>query len=361
MNKVSKLGMLFNEGNVPDFGSIQMKSNNTDIYYLSAQDIPKLNDMLTKEAAASYLTENETLDICSGALAFVVDHQTANSGKIYVYHREQDHWYEFNIRSDLGLWDFMWNRHARILRETKEISGTPPLTFKSNGRPLKNYRIYGNTVNGESVGDPVTEGEHAREYCIKTIINGINMFNALETVPYKYINGNGLETGSTAQTPENFLNHTPYIRISPLHTYTFKCTLPYNIRLNNTVAFCWFDNNKSIINRNTSNIQTTDTTYAMTYTAPANAEYLVVNFIGYIENAVFMLNEGSVASDYEPFHETISVNLYVHEAVATGKSISAKETEIRIPTIKGTNTITFETAIQPSTIELTGKIIDLNS
>lgn len=38
----------------------------------------------------------------------------------------------------------------------KTISGTPPLTFKSSGKPLKNYRIYGNTVNGASVGDLIT-------------------------------------------------------------------------------------------------------------------------------------------------------------------------------------------------------------
>ena len=34
---------------------------------------------------------------------------------------------------------------------TNTISGTSPLTFKSNGRPLKNYRIYVNTVNVESM------------------------------------------------------------------------------------------------------------------------------------------------------------------------------------------------------------------
>ena len=171
MNKVSKLGMLFNEGNVPDFGSIQMQSNDTNIYYLLAQDIPKLNGMLTKEAATSYLIENETLNIRNGALAYVIDYRTASSGKIYVYHRGKDHWYEFNVRSDLELWDLMWNRHERILKETKTISGTPPLTFKSNGRPMKNYRIYGNTVNEESVGDLVTEGDHAGEYSITVTLS----------------------------------------------------------------------------------------------------------------------------------------------------------------------------------------------
>ena len=55
----------------------------------------------------------------------------------------------------------------------KSLSGQPPLTFKANGEPLKNYRIYGNTVNGESVGDLVETGEHAGEYRVPvTVSNG---------------------------------------------------------------------------------------------------------------------------------------------------------------------------------------------
>ena len=179
MNKVIKLGMLFNESELPDFGSIQQKSTNLNILYLLAEDIPKLNSMLTRASSQSYMPEGESFDFHTGALAFVANHKTAGSGKIYAYHRGKDHWYEFNIHSDLELFDFMWNHHARILRETKTISGTPPLTFKSNGRPLKNYRIYGNTVNGESVGDLVTEGEHIGEYCVPvTITNGTDTTTA---------------------------------------------------------------------------------------------------------------------------------------------------------------------------------------
>ena len=52
---------------------------------------------------------------------------------------------------------------------------TLPYTFNSNSYKLRNYRIYGNTVNEESVGDLVTEGEHAGEYCVPvTITNGSN-------------------------------------------------------------------------------------------------------------------------------------------------------------------------------------------
>ena len=58
-------------------------------------------------------------------------------------------------------------------RKIRRVSGLPPLTFKGKGKDLKNYRIYGNTVNGENVGDLITEGEHAGEYSVPvTVTNG---------------------------------------------------------------------------------------------------------------------------------------------------------------------------------------------
>ena len=42
MNKVIRLGMLFNEGDVPDFGSIVEDIHQRGLYYLLAKDIPKL-------------------------------------------------------------------------------------------------------------------------------------------------------------------------------------------------------------------------------------------------------------------------------------------------------------------------------
>ena len=64
--------------------------------------------------------------------------------------------------------EMFWADYALI-----ELNGIPPLTFKGKGEDLKNYRIYGNTVNGENVGDLITEGEHAGEYSVPvTVTNG---------------------------------------------------------------------------------------------------------------------------------------------------------------------------------------------
>ena len=47
--------------------------------------------------------------------------------------------------------EMFWANYALIVE--KELNGIPPLTFNAIAGALKDYRIYGNTVNSESVGD----------------------------------------------------------------------------------------------------------------------------------------------------------------------------------------------------------------
>lgn len=47
--------------------------------------------------------------------------------------------------------EIYWSNYTAIVEF--ELDGVPPLTYKAIEGTLKNYRIYGNTVDGESVGD----------------------------------------------------------------------------------------------------------------------------------------------------------------------------------------------------------------
>ena len=282
-----------------------MTSKNTNIYYLLAQDIPKLNGMLTRATSAAYLPEGQSFNFYTGALAYVVDYKTAGSGKIYVYHRGKDHWYEFNIRSDLGLFDLMWNRHERILRETKTISDTPPLTFMSNGRPLKNYRIYGNTVNEESVGDLVTEGEHAGEYCVPITISGINMFDYSTTSMSYRIQWT---TGNMFQ--DNSAVISDYISVNTGDCYSCNIELfiagydsDYNyIGVWNGNSFIkdypHYHNNIKIPER-CSFIRVF--TYSVNQTTPT------------LNDRTMIVKGLTVPMIYEPYHSPVSYNLYIPE------------------------------------------------
>lgn len=76
------------------------------------------------------------------------------------------------------------NGYQRVFTGTRAIeSNNLPLTYKSiedGDSTLSNYRIYGNTVGGESVGDLVESGEHAGEYNVPvTVSNGTDT----QTIP----------------------------------------------------------------------------------------------------------------------------------------------------------------------------------
>ena len=72
--------------------------------------------------------------------------------------------------------EIFWADYALIVE--KELSGIPPLTFNAVAGTLKNYRIYGDTIDGESVGDLVTSGEHAGEYKVPVTVEGKNLFSS---------------------------------------------------------------------------------------------------------------------------------------------------------------------------------------
>ena len=89
MNKVIKLGMLFNEGEAPDFGSIEQNPRYSGEYSLLAADIPKLNSMLTRSSCLSYLSNPADLPIMSGSTVLVLDEPA-----VWRYHTGTDRWYE---------------------------------------------------------------------------------------------------------------------------------------------------------------------------------------------------------------------------------------------------------------------------
>ena len=66
------------------------------------------------------------------------------------------------------------------------------------------------------------------------------------------------------------------------------------------------------------------------------------------------LEQNTTASDYEPYHEPITTNIYLDEPLGAGQSINYKKDGLpTIPTFKGTSIISTDTTIQPSNVEIT--------
>lgn len=71
--------------------------------------------------------------------------------------------------------DKVYNKTGNLVyNNQKTLSGVSPLTFKSRGANLVNYRIYGNS---NSVGDLITDttDENYGKYKISIAINGKNL------------------------------------------------------------------------------------------------------------------------------------------------------------------------------------------
>ena len=249
---------------------------------------------------------------------------------------------------------YMWFRksHPKI----RKISGTPPLTFKSNGSPLKNYKIYGNTVNGESVGELVTEGEHAGEYCIPVmVVNGTDTKTTNIYLPeqirkvedeFEYID---YKKQKLYRVRKNLFDKNSYkvsgyvsdngtIIISGSVEITFKAfssTTPSEYQ--RTVRIAYYDKNKNYLSRI---VKIGAGLEGFSFETPVNCQYIRLS----IDENLFdnMLVKGNlIPIEYEPFIEDTELDV-------TLPALSINE---------GTNTLSVTTETQPSKIEIIGCIL----
>ena len=196
--------------------------------------------------------------------------------------------------------------------ETKSETIQSGDTIYANGQPISSYTIKGNTVQS---GTPTPSNPVS--------VNGVgeetaNLYNYQTVAIGKYIDANGVEQTSSS-TGHQILNHTAAISISAGSTYTFKIQkeVGYSSLSN---AFCWFDNSNQFIYRDVrGEIASGEEYIEMSYTAPSNAAYLIINFRdNYYDTG--MLNTGSTAKPYEPWGLKIpilttqgSANIYLSE------------------------------------------------
>lgn len=146
-----------------------------------------------------------------------------------------------------------------------------------------------------------------------------NLFNPNTTVSHKYINSSGNEVDSYTST--GWLNHTDYIKVKGGESYTLSVTNTDGGT--NTIAFNWFDTNKTILStRQTKSIVTSS--YTFTNVAPVNAEYLIVN---YIDGSNKQLEQSPTATPYIAYG--ITYTDWTTETISiTGNLVDFNETRI---------------------------------
>ena len=80
--------------------------------------------------------------------------------------------------------------------------------------------------------------------------------------------------------------------------------------------------------------------------------YKVISSGVHIDNyfQVMIVKHGDDTDTYEPYIEPTTTNIYLDEPIYENESISLSDTNVDIPTIRGTNVLTVDTTVQPSNV-----------
>lgn len=259
----------------------------------------------------------------------------------------------------------------------RTFSGVPPLTFKAKkSGTLKNYRIYGNTVSGESVGNIVTDSqsEHYGKYAIPVTTNS-ETANIYLDEPLRKVGDEAeyvdYETQKWHRVRKNLLQNTATSQT--INGVTFTVNSDGSVTCNGTASNIVFYVVSSEVfslpvgryklngaptgggqNYNFKlDVRVSTNKY---YPDTGNGGQLrilqgesitmcrIVIYSGYTcNNLTFypMICKADIEDDtYEPYIENTDLDV----------------TLPALPTLSGINTLSVATSVQPSNIEITGKI-----
>ena len=278
------------------------------------------------------------------------------------------------------------SRQMKNRRHEKDnmVTGIPPLTFNAIAGILKNYRIYGNTVDGESVGDksvnilplsrtPLTEthGDFLCEYDgLGTITLTTDKDNAITdgefvipliqnfTIPVSIGQG-----GTGCFQMNNSISGNPTNNMKLYYNNTQIDTWNFN-ELNRFNSNYTSMGNKTI-NSISVRINNGDTNRKITI-KPAFVENVTerVPFEPYGKYKIpVILTAGSAETTDiyldEPLAKSGNNADYIDYATQKRHNSDGTESSVTLPeisTLAGTNTLTVGTEVQPSRVELTGRI-----
>lgn len=228
--------------------------------------------------------------------------------------------------------EIFWNNYPDIVNF--EVEGVPPLTFTADGSALKNYRFYG-AAGG--VGD---YDENSGKYVIPVTISGKNKFDGTLFSGY-YTDSTMTSIGGVSG---NYKSCKVYLSAG---TYTFSCSVSV-----------------LIIRYITSDIYRSNpigSKYTQEYTFTlANDSYVSLAFrnesnTAWDDSTTIQVELSQSATEYEPFHEPSTINIFLDEPVYEGESVSMADTGVQFGTIDGTNILTVGTEVQPSKLYIKGK------
>ena len=229
----------------------------------------------------------------------------------------------------------------RIKGFIRTVTGVLPLTLTNcvDEDCIIKFKLYGQ--NG-GVGE---NDENTGKYAIPITVSGKNILNpnnfkggSLTTyngiLCYKYLDG-----GSG-----NF-TYTDDFKASTQYTFTIKIYSTDSTK-NTAIKFTYTDGTSNTLVIRDNVFYTSVTMKGKTLQSIKGEWYYGVT--RYIDLSVSQLEEGTIATDYEPYHEPITTNLYVDKPLYSDEFVKV----LNIPTFKGTTIVSADTTIQPSNVEI---------
>lgn len=211
---------------------------------------------------------------------------------------------------------FRVNIKGDVKTIVNSTSNTATVFLNTATDTLNNYRIYGNSIQDgtptldnpieiESVGDLVTDETDTNygKYKIPITVSGKNMINGINAESGYWFDSAGSASGSDSR----FIR-IAQIKVLPNVTYTFSSNL-----LTYTI---WYFNYGESLSR--AFYYSSQQKYH-TFTTPENCNYLRItlyNTSGEKDTTALewlQLEEGSSATDYEPYVEPTTTNIYLDE------------------------------------------------
>lgn len=200
-------------------------------------------------------------------------------------------------------------RHGKVYFEQgftrEETATTLPIAFNGIGKNLKDYRIYGNS---EQLEIPIPEDPAEIISCGNKTSNIFNKNNSIILTGYLTGTSSG---GNFVLTGSGGTNRTICEKCKSNTTYTIQKKIIDNNRFRiGTVSQI------PSASQSVTNFQNSDTENSITITTGENDNYLLLHFYNTnstssIEEALntIKIEEGSIATDYEPFGYKIPINI----------------------------------------------------
>lgn len=220
---------------------------------------------------------------------------------------------DIEIPTPITREEIFWSNYSAIA--DFEVEGVPPLTYKAIEGTLENYRIYGNTVDGESVGDLVESGEHAGEYKVPVTVEGKNLLQNTATsqtikgVTFTVNSDGSVTCNGTASATASILLQAQITLNSGSYILT-GC--PQGGEANTNYKL-------DIIDPIASVAVAIDTGSGASLTLRQNMQARIVIYTGQVcDNLTFypMIRKADIEDDtYEPYHAPVTTPIYLPKPI----------------------------------------------